>query len=178
MSQVGARLVACAITGRCCEPTSVPGPPGRILRPVRSGRNSRIRRNGLALEQVAERLDDPGDGHAPLPAAIAVAKGDGVLGERLTVDRDAEGSPGLILPAIPPADSSLLIIEDVEVPSQIAIDGLGLLGHAVTLDQREDRGLDGRDPGMELEHGAGLATDLVLGVSLAQEGQRRAVGAG
>ena len=34
--------------------------------------------NGLALEQVAERLDDPGGGHAPLPAAIAVAERDGV----------------------------------------------------------------------------------------------------
>ena len=59
--------------------------------------------------------------------------------KRLAVDRDAEGSSGLILAAIPPADRSLLIVEDVEVPPQVAIDGLGLLGHAVTLDQWEDR---------------------------------------
>ena len=97
---------------------------------------------------------------------------------RLAVDGDAERRPRLVLAAIAAADRPLLVEEDVEVPLQVAVDRLGHLGHAVLLDQREDGRLDRGEPGVELQDGAGLAADLVLGVRLAEERQRRAVGAG
>src|SRR6202000_1078947 len=82
------------------------------------------------------------DLHAPLPQAVAVADGDGAVGERLTVDREAEGGADLVLPGVAAAHGALLVVEDVEVRLQVAIDLLGDLGHAVLLHQREDGCLD------------------------------------
>src|SRR5512135_806300 len=143
-------------------------PPVRLL----------SRRDRLASEEVAEGRDDAGRGDPPLAAIVAVAERDGVVGRRLAVHGDAEGGPGLVLAAIAPADRPLLVEEDGEVPLQGAVERLGLLGHAVLLDQGKDRRLDRREPRVELQDRARLAADLVLGVRLAEEGQGRAVGAG
>src|SRR5437588_12277951 len=65
-----------------------------------------------SVEQVSQRLNTSGDGHAPLAATITVAERDGVVGQALAIDRDAEGSAGLILATIATADRPLLVVED------------------------------------------------------------------
>ncbi len=98
--------------------------------------------------------------------------------ERLAVDRDPQGRPGLVLAAVAAADRPLLVEEDVEVPLQVAVDLLGQLGHPVALDQREDGRLDRGEPGVELEDRPGLARHLVLLIRLAEERQGRPIGPG
>ena len=61
---------------------------------------------------------------------------------------------------------------------ELAVDRLGLFGHAVAFHQRKDRRLDRRDSRMEFQHGARLARHFVFGVCLAQKRQSRPVGAG
>ena len=91
---------------------------------------------------------------------------------------DAKWRARFVLPPIPPADRPFFIVRDIVMPLELAVDRLGLLGHAVALHQRKDRRLDGRDPRMEFQHRARLTPHLVFGVCLAEKRQGRAVGAG
>src|SRR5207237_2841679 len=100
---------------------------------------SRSLRDRLTLQQVVERPGGAGGGHAPLPARVPVADRDRAVGQALAIDRDAERRAGLVLPPIPPADRPFLIIEDILMPFQLAVNRLGPLGHPVALHQGEDR---------------------------------------
>src|SRR5690606_12416292 len=100
---------------------------------------------------------------------------DRVVRQRVAVDGDAIRRAGLVLASITPADRALLVVKDVEALLERRVDRERLLRHAVLLDERKDRGLDRRETRMQLQHGAGLATDLVLAIRVAEERERSAV---
>ena len=101
----------------------------------------------------------------------------------MAVDGDAVGCASFVLAAIPTADRAFLVIEDVEVRLERAIDVFRHFRHAVLLDEREYRGLDRSDPGMEFHHDTSLHLAVLVGrfvfrVGFAKERQRRSVGTG
>ena len=113
-----------------------------------------------------------------MPACVSIAERHGAVNKRLAINRDSERSAGLVLPAISPADGPFLVEEDVEVPLQVAVDLLGGFGHAVSLDKRENGGLDWRESGVERQHGTRLAADGVFMIRLAEERERPSIRAG
>src|SRR5690349_13177571 len=70
-------------------------------------------RRWLRGKEVAERLDDTGRGHAPLPATVAVSDRDGAVGQGLAIDRDAERRARLILAAVAAADRAFFVVKHV-----------------------------------------------------------------
>ena len=77
------------------------------------------------LDQAADFLEAIVDLDAPLLQRVAVADRDRAVGERLAVDGDAERRADFVLAAIAAADRALLVVEDVEVRLQVAIDLAG-----------------------------------------------------
>ena len=107
-----------------------------------------------------------------------MAHGDHVGFHGVAVDGDAEGRADFVLAAVATADGGLFIVEGGEAGlAQHGGDGLGLFGHAVLFDQREDRRGDGRDLGVEVQHHAGVLLELLFLVGVDHEGQRHAVDA-
>src|SRR5579885_3450154 len=88
-------------------------------------------------QQLAQLVADRPDGDAPLLRAVALADGDRVVLGRLPVDGDAEGRARLVLATVAAADGPLVIVEDVEIGLQLAVQRLRPLRHAVLVDQRE-----------------------------------------
>src|SRR5439155_804379 len=84
--------------------------------------------------------------HAPLLGGVAVANGDGIVLQGLAVDGDAKRSAGLVLATIAAADGAFVVVKDVELFFEIAIERLILFRHAVFLDQRKNRGFDWGQP--------------------------------
>src|SRR4051794_10591699 len=70
------------------------------------------------------------DFDAPLLEGVAVAEGDGAVGESLAINGDAVRGADFILAGIAAADGPLFIVKDVEVGLQGAINLLGNLGHS------------------------------------------------
>src|SRR5690349_18737902 len=60
--------------------------------------------------------------HSPLLGRVAVADGDGVVLQGLAVNGDAEGSAGFVLAAITAADGAFIVVKDVELFFEIAIE--------------------------------------------------------
>src|SRR5258707_3513500 len=58
-------------------------------------------------------------GDAHLLQRVAVADGDRLILRRLAVDRDTEGRAGLVLAAIAAADRAAVVLEHVEVTTQV-----------------------------------------------------------
>ena len=104
---------------------------------------SRAVRDRLTFEQVADRLGDARGGDPPLAATVAIADRDGAVAQALAVDGDAKGRARLVLPPITPADRPFLIVRNIVVPLEIAVDRLGPLGHAVALHQGKTAALIG-----------------------------------
>ena len=146
---------------------------GSSLRPARA----------LRFHSPRDFLDHIGALHAPLLERVAIADRDGVVGQRLAVDRDAVRRAGFVLAAVAAADRPFFVVEHVEPLLEGRVNLGGHFRHAVLLHQREDGGLDRGDPRVELHHHAGLhfalvVRCLVLVVGLAEERQRRPIGAG
>src|ERR1017187_4727048 len=87
------------------------------------------------FEQVAQSHADARRRDPPLAATVAIANRHGFVRQRLAVHGDAERSSGLVLPAIPAADGSLLVVRDIVVPLELAVDRLGPLRHAIAFDE-------------------------------------------
>src|SRR6185503_11123531 len=144
-----------------------------LLSPALAGRLSRRRRDPLA-----DLGSQPILGDAHLRHRIAVAQRDGAVAHGVVVDRDAEGRPDLVLPAVAAADRTCLVVVDGEVAAEIGVD----LAHALRLaflpHEREDGGLVRREARVQAEHDPALTLDLILVERVDQEGQQRAVDAG
>jgi hypothetical protein len=135
------------------------------------------------LIRLAARRDELALVDSLLLQCVAVANGDGAVGEGLAVDGEAVRRPRLVLPAVAAADRSLFIIEHGHVRLDRAVNPLGDLRHAVLLDERKHSSLDRGDPWIEFHHHAGLHLALFVGglifvVCLAKERERAAIGAG
>lgn len=83
---------------------------------------------------------------AILRAGVAVADGDGLVGEGVGVDGEAEWATGFVHAGVAFADGLLGIgfdeAEVSEAGAEVAGEFVGDLGHAVLIDEREDSGLD------------------------------------
>src|SRR5262249_19849246 len=108
-------------------------------------------RQATSIEQFAQSGTRACARDAPLTATVAIADRDGIVGQGLAVDGDAEWRSSFILSAITPADGSLFVVRNAVVPLQVAIDRLGTLRHPVALYEWENGRLDGRDPRMEFQ---------------------------
>src|SRR5262245_61479500 len=65
--------------------------------------------------------------HPYLLRGIAVADGDGGVLQGLAVYGEAPGGAGFVLTAVAAADGPLVVVEDVEVRLQLAVEGPGLV---------------------------------------------------
>src|SRR6185503_8504104 len=88
-----------------------------LLSPALAGRLSRRRGDPLAYLASQPIL---GDAH--LRHGVAVAQRDGAVAHGVVVDRNAEGRPDLVLPAIAAADLACLVVVDGEVTAEIVVD--------------------------------------------------------
>jgi hydrogenase maturation protease len=147
----------------------------------------RVRILGIEVEKTCGRFD--ADGTHALFHGIAVAQGDGVaqfgsLPERVEINGEAEGGAGFVLAAVSAADGARVVVEDVHVRAQEVADGAGFFDQfRAVLEQREDAGLDGSDPGMEPEDDPFLEFAFIVGgfvfaIGLADQGKDEAIHAG
>ena len=142
----------------------------------RSGR--RQRRAVSVVQALVEQLAHAADRHAHLLERVAVAHRDGVVLERLVVDRDRPGRADLVLAAVAAADRAARVELDLEVRAQLGGERGGALAlRGVVAEQRQDRRLDRRDRGVQAQQDALAPGDLLLVVGVAEEGQEGAVGA-
>src|SRR5215211_8384906 len=70
-----------------------------------------------ALELVAQLVDR----QPHLLQRVAVAQGDGAVGERLAVDRDPPRGADLILPPVAPADRAAVVVLGRNAPAQLFV---------------------------------------------------------
>src|SRR5437667_2472079 len=129
------------------------------------------------LDGWAGLLDQPILGEANLRHRVAVAQRDRAVLHGVVVDGDAEGRPDLILAAVAPTDRGGLVVVGRGVAAERIVDAPRALRLAVLAEEGKHRRRVGGEAGMEAEHHARLALDLVLVVGVHQEGERRAVGA-
>src|SRR5207245_3170036 len=85
---------------------------------------------------------------------------------RLAVDRDAEGRPGLVLPAIAPPDRAAIVVEHVVVLAKIVEYAPGQLRHPVLVHERKDRRFERRQRRMEPQHDALFAFYFLFAVGI------------
>src|SRR5206468_9662317 len=83
------------------------------------------------LQPLPQRLGHARQGNTFLFRGIPVANCHRVVLQRLAVDSNAERGSRLVLSTITPADGALIVVEDVELGLQLAVEGMGLLGHAI-----------------------------------------------
>ena len=142
----------------------------------RGGR--RQRRAVASCRRSSSSCAHAGDRHAHLLERVAVAHRHGVVLERLVVDRDRPRRADLVLAAVAAPDRAARVELDLEVRAQLGGQRRGALAlRRVVAEQRQDRRLDRRDRGVQAQHDALAAGDLLLVVGVAEEGQERAVGA-
>ena len=79
----------------------------------------------LRAQPLSQFLHDAIQGHAPLLGGITLAQGHRLVLERLPVDGEAERRAGLVLAAIAAADGPLVVVEDVEVGFEGAVNDVG-----------------------------------------------------
>ena len=130
---------------------------------------------------------DLADGHTHLLHRVALAHGHAVVGGRvlvadgLEVKGDAERRADLVLAAIALADGAGLVVIDHELLAQLGIQLLCGAGEDLLLAQRQDRGLERRERGMEVQHHAHIVLAVLvlphdlLVVGVAQHGQHAAL---
>ena len=83
------------------------------------------------MSLVAEAVDrDPG-----LLQRVAVAQGDGVVLQRLAVDRHAPWGADLVLASVPLADRAALVELGRDTGVELVVDCAGLLRHALLGDE-------------------------------------------
>ncbi len=115
---------------------------------------------------------------ALLRRLVAIAQRHRPVLDRLVVDRDAERRADLVLAPVAPADRARLVVLHGEVRAELRVDLLRLLGVPGLAQQGEHRRLHRCEPRVQAQHDTRLTLYLVLVVSVDQEGERRAVGAG
>src|SRR3954463_14180396 len=143
------------------------------------GSSGQLRRGPRRREARVQLAGERRDGDPLLRERVAVAQRDGVVLERLVVDGDAVGRADLVLPAVALADRAALVVLALEPGAlERRVDLARALRMALLAQQREHRDLDRRERGVELEHCARVAADVVLVVGVAQEREHRAPDAG
>src|SRR5438309_2236085 len=106
----------------------------------------------LTLQALREVFGQPVGGEANLFQRVPVAHCHGAVLRGLTVDGDAERRAGLVLAAIAATDRAAVVVERVVVLPQIVEDAARQLGHPVLVHQREHRGFQWSDRGMQAQH--------------------------
>src|SRR5262249_11526099 len=104
-------------------------------------------RSSDALAQVRHYLIER---DADLVARVAVADGDGLIRDRLAVDRDAEGRAGFVHPGVALADALLgVVLRRADLAAHVGVELLRAPGHAFFVDEGEAPGLDRCEPRVE-----------------------------
>mmetsp|Transcript_35184 Transcript_35184/g.104341 ORF Transcript_35184/g.104341 Transcript_35184/m.104341 type:complete len:262 (-) Transcript_35184:1114-1899(-) len=128
------------------------------------------------VDRLLHKLEQLGQRQPALLGRVAVAQRHRVVFERLEVDGDAEGRADLVVATVAPADGAGRVELDVVAPLQPLVDVACLCKQlGLVLDEGQDRGLDGREPRVELEKRPLLAADLVDGVRRREHGQHQTV---
>jgi hypothetical protein len=101
--------------------------------------------------------------NSPLLERVAIPDRDRPVGKRLTIDCNAKRGSCFVLAAIAASDRPFLIVENVKLLLQLAIEFLGQFRHAILLDQRKDGRLDRGQTGMESQDGPLLGLTIFIG---------------
>src|SRR5262245_39413336 len=102
---------------------------------------------------LTQALGEPGNdltfADAHLFERIAISDRDGLVLESLSIDGNAERGTCLVLAVIAPSDRALVVEVHRHRLLGVAIQLLGHLWHSLLVHEREERGLDRRELGME-----------------------------
>src|SRR4051812_16243446 len=148
---------------------------GRATTEPASGRRPGLRRGPGLFQPPPQLARQLGDRDAYLLEGVAVTQRDRVVVHRLVVDRYPPGGPDLVLAAVALADRAAgVVLGRYQLP-QLLVDLARLLRLSVLVDQRENRRLDRREPGVEPQHRALSTLDLLGVVGVDHEGEHRPV---
>src|SRR3954454_767770 len=148
---------------------------GRATTEPASGRRPGLRRGPGLLQPPAQLVGQLGDRDADLLEGVAVTERDRVVVHRLVVDRYPPRGPDLVLAAVALADRAACVVLGRHQLPQLLVDLARLLRLSVLVDQRENRRLDRREPGVEPQHRALSTLDLLGVVGVDHEGEHRPV---
>ena len=118
----------------------------------------------------AQEVLDLIDGDTDLLHAVALADGDAVVGrdavglvaDGVEVERDAVRRADLVLAAVALADRAGLVVVDHEFLGKLVVELHRGTGEHVLLGKRQDRGLEGGECGVEVQHDAHVVVALLV----------------